>query len=61
MSKMIRPATQYSHTNVNTEKMRESQQQPLKTLGMTSAISTAGEYRLFLIISTIISTLGSKI
>lgn len=42
---MIRPATQYSHSNVNTEKMKESQQQPLKTLGMTSAISTAGKRR----------------
>ncbi|XP_077302896.1 poly(A) polymerase hiiragi [Arctopsyche grandis] len=37
----MRPATQYSHSNVNADKMKESQQN-LKTLGMTSAISTAG-------------------
>lgn len=60
MSKMIRPATQYSHTNVNTEKMRESQQQPLKTLGMTSAISTAGKYHIFNILRMIFSNFGPE-
>ncbi|XP_053620542.1 poly(A) polymerase type 3 isoform X2 [Plodia interpunctella] len=42
MSKMW-PASQYTHSNLNTQKTNEHQnQQNLKTLGMTSAISMAG-------------------